>query len=275
MTPNYLKKTKENFPALTKGLKKVADYLLSDPMIFAIHPAKKVGEIIGVSETMVIRFCNTIGYDGYSFLQQEVRKHLLDLNQDSFDELNNEEPTSYHFAESMKNDITNLKNNIEKMELENMDAIVDTIINSDKVVIAGYYHSFTFAHWFFFNLNYTLGNASLYRPENDAGLLDLLPENSCIIVFSFYRYALDTIRLAEEAKNKGIKVITITDSRVAPVADFADIVLPVNMVNKSLFSKGPVTLSVINSILFEIIQRVEERGKIHPTFKFFIKDGEN
>ena len=52
----YEKRAKEEFPNLTKGLKKVANHLLTDPMVFAIHPVKKVGEIIGVSETMVIRF---------------------------------------------------------------------------------------------------------------------------------------------------------------------------------------------------------------------------
>ncbi|WP_257348205.1 MurR/RpiR family transcriptional regulator [Pseudalkalibacillus decolorationis] len=275
MSRNFIEMTKENFPHLTKGLKKVGDYLLSDPMIFAIHPAKKVGETIGVSETMIIRFCTSIGYSGFSELQKDVRNHLLDLKQESTNEhILENEPASNNYIESLKNDISNLSSASSQVDFENMDKIVESIINSEKVIVVGYYHSFTFAHWFYFNLTYTLGNASLYRPETDAGLLDLLPKNSCIIVFSFYRYALDTIRLAEEAKSKGIKVITITDSRVAPVSEFADIVLPINMAHSSLFSKGPVTLSIINSILNEIIHRVEKRGKIHTTYKYFIKDGE-
>lgn len=274
MTPEYVQLTEAHFPTLTKGLKKVADSLLSEPMIFAIQPAKEVGEIIGVSETMVIRFCNSIGYTGYSTLQKEVRKHLLDLNNNPKKQL---EPgiASNNFAESLTKDMSNLRMNIDKLEIEQIEDLVETLIGSDKVVIAGYYHSFAFAHWFTFNLNYILGNASLYRPETDAGLLDLLPKNSCIVVFSFYRYALDTIRLAEEAKEKGIKVLTITDSRVAPIADFADVVIPITISENTIFSKGPVTLSVVNSILFEIIQRVEERGKIHSIFKYFIKDGED
>ncbi|GGB43705.1 SIS domain-containing protein [Virgibacillus dakarensis] len=275
MAQDYLNRTKQCFPKLTKGLKKVADHLISEPMIFAIHPAKKVGKIIGVSETMVIRFCTTIGYSGYKPLQKEIRKHLLDLNQSSLEELNTNNYPANNYTRSMVADINNLNSNINEIELENIDAFVETIIDSQKLVIAGYYHSFTFAHWLYFNLSYILGNASLYRPETDAGLLDLLPEKSCIIVFSFYRYALDTLRLAEEAKNKGIKVITITDSRVAPVTEFADIVIPINMKRKDLFSKGPVTLSIINAILYEIIQRVEDREKIQETYKYFIKDGED
>lgn len=275
MDPIYLKKTKEIFPSLTKGLKKVADHLLSEPMTFAIHPAKKVGEIIGVSETMVIRFCNTVGYPGFSALQKEVRQQLLYLNESPDEAFISKANDANNFVKNMKNDIRNLEKNIEDLEPENLETTVEAIIESEKVVVAGYYHSFTFAHWFYFNLSYVLGNTSLYRPENDAGLLDLLPKKACIVIFSFYRYALDTIRLAEEAKNKGIKVICITDSRVSPVAEYADIIIPVNIRKKPLFNKGPVTLSLINAILFEIILRVEKRGKIKSTYKYFIKDGED
>src|SRR5699024_4024685 len=141
--------------------------------------------------------------------------------------------------------------------------LVDTMIDSERLMIAGYYRSFTFAHWLYFNLNYVLGNATLYQSETDAGLLDLLPEKSCIVIFSFFRYALDTLRLAEEAKNKNIKVIAVTDSRVSPITEYADIILPINSKNSNLFSKGPITLSIINAILNEIIQKTGEKSSIH------------
>ncbi|MYL40415.1 MurR/RpiR family transcriptional regulator [Virgibacillus salexigens] len=271
MTADFIQKTEANFSKLTKGLKVVADALLSDPMIFAIHPAKKVGDILGVSETMVIRFCHSIEYNGYTSLQKEVRQHLLELSQTSNHDMKIE---ANYFAESVQKDIKMIENNLEKLSIHDMEKIVETIIDCEKIVVAGYHHSFTFAHWLYFNLNYIVGNADLYRPETDAGLLDLLPNKACIIVFSFYRYAIDTIRLAEEAKAKGITVITITDSRVSPVVEFADICISLSINQHTLFSKGPVTLAVINAILFELVERVENRGKIQSTYKYFIKDGE-
>ncbi|MGJ9457948.1 MurR/RpiR family transcriptional regulator [Oceanobacillus sp. CF4.6] len=271
---NYMKKTREMLPTLTKGLKKVANHIISDPMIFAIHPAKKVGEIIGVSETMIIRFCNQIGYNGFSELQKEVRTHLLNLNQPSSEDAETES-TENPYISSMRDDISNIKMNMEKMDVKAVDEAVEKIINAEKIIVAGYYHSFTFAHWFSYNLNYILGNATLYRPENDAGLLDLLPKKSCIVIFSFFRYALDTIRLAEEAKKKGINVIVITDSWASPITDHADTVISLTIHDtKTLLNKGPLTMSFINSMLFEIINRTEDRGKIQPTYKYFIKDGE-
>lgn len=275
MVQHYVKVTKETLPSLTKGLKKVANQLLVDPMIFAVHPAKRVGEIIGVSETMVIRFCNQIGYTGFSDLQKEVRHHLLTLNQqDSSDE--ELEHLQHDIFSNMKKDLGHIRNSIEGMDVNSLYKTVDLIVKSEKVLIVGYYHLFTFAHWLSFNLNYVLGNAILYRSENDAGLLDLLPKNSSIVIFSFFRYAIDTIRLAEEAKERGLKVITITDSWVSPVAEKADLVISLSInESKTLINKGPVTISLINAILSEIMKRVESRGKIQANQKYYIKDGES
>ncbi|MGM8212406.1 MurR/RpiR family transcriptional regulator [Virgibacillus sp. W0430] len=273
MEPFYIRSTKEKFSILTKGLKKVGDYLLTDPFVFAIHTAKKVGSIIGVSETTVLRFCNEIGYDGYSTLQKDVRKFLLNLNQRAAVETDHESVDG-RFAQSIAVDMKNLKTTIDHLDENTMEEAVNRIVNSEKIMVVGFYQSFTYAHWCYFNLNYILGNVLLYRPEADAGLLDLMPKNACIILFSYYRYALQTIQLAEEAKNKGIKIISITDSLVSPIAQFSDVVISINAYHKSLIDKGPATISVINALLFECMQQVKDRGKIKGTYKYLIRDGE-
>lgn len=276
MSLTYVEKTKKKFPELSKGLKKVADELLTEPLSFAIHPAKKVGAIIGVSETMVIRFCHEIGYAGYSDLQRELRSIFLDLKKTESKQQIGETALVQSFARHMSGDIHRIQDNLDQMDEETLEKAIQKILTSEKILVAGYYHSFAFAHWLSFNLNYILGNASLYRPETDTGLLNLPAEKSCIVIFSFYRYAVDTIALAKEAKEKGIPIITITDSRVSPVAEFADIVIPLKVnYQKAFVAKGPVTLSFINALLMEIIERGESQGSLQPTYKYFVKDEKN
>jgi DNA-binding MurR/RpiR family transcriptional regulator len=275
MTSDYEIKTKNQFPYLTKGLKKVGDLLLSNPSIFATHSSKQIGEIIGVSETMVIRFCKSIGYDGFYMLQKDVINHLLVKSKSHYESLPEENnPNINYFGEHIKKDIALLNKNRNSLDFEQLESIVEAILNSKRIVISGYYQSFPFAHWLFFNLNYTLGNASLYRPETDALVFDFLPRESCVIVFSFSRYALDTIRFAEDAKNKGLKVIAFTDSRLAPIVDHSDIVVLVDVGDNSIFEKGPVTLSIINSILSEVMMRADKKVAETDKFKYFI-NGDN
>jgi len=272
MTLKYVISTKKEFPNLTKGLKKVGDSLLNNPSIFATHSSKKIGEIIGVSETMVIRFSKSIGYEGFNNLQKDVLNHLLTTTNNNNESLKEESNSSNYFGEHITRDINLLNSNINALDIEQLEVIVATFLKSERIVIAGYYQSFPFAHWLFFNLNYTLGNASLYRPETDALVFDYLPKNSCVIVFSFSRYAIDTIRFAEDAKNKGVKVIVFTDSRLAPIVDYADVVILVEVGNNSLLEKGPVTLSIINSILSEVMKRADKTVAETDMFKYFIND---
>ncbi|MFC7364255.1 MULTISPECIES: MurR/RpiR family transcriptional regulator [Bhargavaea] len=272
MPPKYVSETEIAFPSLSKGLKKVAESLLHDPITFAIHPAKKIGKIIGVSETMIIRFCRSIGYEGFSQLQEEVRKEMMHFNQGPISETSHYEKNPY--IQNVEEDIKILRNNLQYLEPDSLSSIAELMTQSERVIVVGYYQSQAFAYWLYFNLNYITGNAYLYRPEIDARLLDITPKNSCVVVFSFYRYAMDTIRFAEEARKKGITVIVITDSRVSPAIEFADHVVLINLSDASLLRKGPVTLSIVNSVLTEVVKQVNQSDIPPSMFKYFIKDGE-
>lgn len=277
MEPNYLLATKEKYDSLTKGLKKVADNLLADPMTFAIHPAKQSGKVIGVSETMIIRFCNEIGYKGFRDFQRDVREFLLNNLHDT--PILQIENYDNPLLKSMVLDITHLKRNIDQLDTEVINQVVETIINSKRRLIVGQYQSFSFAHWLSINLQYLIGDTILYRAEEDLQLIEQLPKESVVIAFSFFRYATSTLKMAEKAKKRGLTVIAITDTKSAPIAEFADIVIPlVFNRNRGTLHKSPITMSVLNVILFEIINIVEKDGETKSLsdkdYKFYISEGE-
>lgn len=262
---DYRKRVDQNFDQLSKGLKKVARYLLADPTSFAIWPAKEVGEAIGVSETMVIRLANALGYTGYSELQDEVKNYIYNLNkiQDTLrDSESREQLTLYE--QMIKRDQSNIEEMMRTVKQENIDLAVGKLLEADKVTVAGFHQSFSMAHWFSFNLNYILGNSSLFRPESEIPFVDTT-KNSCLVVFSFYRYALELLRLAEEAQNRGIFVIGITDSTIAPVAEYADLLIALKFSNRSPLDTGPVTFSLINTILTAIsIKKNNNQNSFYP-----------
>ncbi|MBS4192686.1 MurR/RpiR family transcriptional regulator [Bacillus sp. FJAT-49705] len=264
---SYIEKTKNRYDSLTKGLKKVGESLLSNPVLFATHPAKKVASLIDVSETMVIRFCKAIGYNGFSELQKDVQYRLLTiqpagkeyspLTSDSFENVMSiDEGTINHVAKNIDWDIAR--------------KIVDQIVAARSVKIVGYYQSFAYAHWFAYLLNNLLDNTALYRPETDVGITKKGYEHS-VVIFSYYRYALESIRLAKEAKLNENNVIVITDSQISPIVEYGDLVLTINTSQKSLLEKGPVTFSVLNALLLHIAQKVEKLDFVNPTNKYYIQ----
>ncbi|WP_054950419.1 MurR/RpiR family transcriptional regulator [Numidum massiliense] len=269
----YRKKTQQHYDNLTKGLKKVGEALLADPALFATHPAKTVARAIDVSETMVIRFCQAIGFNGYSDLQKDVQRALLTVNPpdpDADANRANETQATNPFAAVMATDEQTIELAARTIEWSVAEDIVEQLVAASAVSVVGYYHSFAFAHWFSFLLGHLLDNVTLYRPETDIGITKK-GTNDCVALFSYYRYALATIRLAEEAKANGLQVIVITDTRLSPIADYADYILTIQTSKKSVLEKGPVTFSVLNALLLHIAQKVGKLEFVNPTNKYFIQ----
>jgi DNA-binding MurR/RpiR family transcriptional regulator len=264
---NYHVRTKESYPHLTKGLKRIAEALLATPIMFATYTAKKNAETLDVSETMVIRFCKAIGYHGYRELQLDVQHSLLSLKLDSDDLFERKENS---FESIMNVDAQNILQAPSNIDWKMAEQIVETLIQAIEIKVVGYYQSYSYAHWFSFNLNSLLNNSSLYRPETDAVIMNKGKEN-CVVIFSYYRYALESIRIAEEAKENGNTVIIITDSVLSPISHLGDYVLSIQIAQKSILEKGPVTFSLLNSLLLHIAKKIEKVELVNPINKYYIK----
>src|SRR5690606_8319964 len=131
-----------------------------------------------------------IGYKGFSSLQQDVRAYLFDPKPAT----NLASTNTHRFSESIANDIKILNANMDKIEADDLQLVTETLMDSEKAVIVGYYHSFSLAHCFFYTLTCFLGNAHIDQPGPHVEFLELLPQKPCFFIFPFVRYASDKIR---------------------------------------------------------------------------------
>ena len=67
-----LQKIDEKYPRLSKGQKKLTDYIRQEYDKAAFLTAAKMGEVVGVSESTVVRFAMTLGYKGYPEFQKAL-----------------------------------------------------------------------------------------------------------------------------------------------------------------------------------------------------------
>ena len=77
MTPepnaNLFNKLQEITPSLSKGHRKIAVYITECYDKAAFMTASKLGKIVGVSESTVVRFATELGFEGYPELQRALR----------------------------------------------------------------------------------------------------------------------------------------------------------------------------------------------------------
>ena len=65
-----------NGKKLSKGHKKLAQYISTDYDKAAFMTASKLGEKVGVSESTVVRFATEMGFKGYPELQKELQQMI-------------------------------------------------------------------------------------------------------------------------------------------------------------------------------------------------------
>ena len=251
---DFQTKVKEIFATLSTGQKKVAKYLLDHPHEFAIHSAQEIGEVVGVSETTIIRFCYSLQLKGFSELQKIVRNQIF-VEKSSLNEYYSSKKqvmNEPNFLESvMKQDMTNIKKTIENLSKEDFLHVVKRLSEADYILISGLRSSFAAAHWLGFTLCIVRDDIHVYRPDIDDVFLQLnkMSENSIFIALSFHRYMKETIKLTKMAKEAGAFVIGITDSELAPIADFSDVLLPISKSRVSTIDTAPVLFSLLNALV--------------------------
>jgi DNA-binding MurR/RpiR family transcriptional regulator len=256
----------QKYNTFSKGLKRVSEYFLSNPEDFALHSAEQVGSQIHVSETTVIRFCNALGYSGFSPFQKEVQEQLLNKHSSLFEyhSMKNEMDKDHDFARKiMLKDSEVISQTAERLNIQEFEKAVERLALSNLVLVTGLRSSHAMAHWFSFTLDLIRGNVRLFRPDTDDVILRIreMDDKSVLFAFSFHRYTLETINIAKEAKRLGAFVIAITDSEVAPIREYSDVLFTVQLPKKSTLDVAPAVFSLMNALIAGVSVKNSEQFK--------------
>ncbi|MGP4073251.1 MurR/RpiR family transcriptional regulator [Piscibacillus sp. B03] len=270
--------------SLSKKMQLVVDYYKRQPQVFATHSAEQLGRLIGVSESTIIRFAQLLDFKGFRDFQKAVQKEVFHTERSlsAFTEGKpNQQDSRSLVHELMQRDQTYIQNVLEKLSEDVIETFIETIHQSSQVYVAGVRTSASFAQWFTFGLNLVTGKGHLYDQQHSdliTLVTDLKPDTT-LIVFSFHRYVSQTLHLAREAKRHGIKVLAVTDSDIAPITEFADVTIPIQLPIRSTLDAAPVTMSFLNAVLTALSikqgeafqERINAFESIQPE-GFFIKD---
>ncbi|EIJ78267.1 transcriptional regulator [Bacillus methanolicus PB1] len=256
----------QKYNQLSKGQQKVAKYLIENPKDFAVKNAQEIGFQAGVSESTVIRFCYAIQLSGFSELQKIIRKQLL-FKESSLGQFFSEKlewvDKPHFFAKVMERDRKHIQDTIKTISENDFELAIEKLTQAEHVFVSGLRTSFTAAHWFAFTLGLARENVKLIRKETDDifSTIASMNENSLLVSISFHRYLKETLKVAEMAKEQGAYVIGITDSPLAPIREFAELVFPIYRSNRSTIDAAPALMSFINALVAGVTVRNPDRFK--------------
>ncbi|WP_409304172.1 MurR/RpiR family transcriptional regulator [Peribacillus sp. SCS-155] len=258
---------KEKFPHLSAGQKKVATYLVDNLEEAAFKTAFQIGRKAQVSETTVIRLSYALGFQGFSQMQEKIQEQLIHHNKTgaaSRGHSGNGSVTEDTFTRLIESQVHILEHLLDYTNVQDIWKAVDALIAADQILIAGHRISNAAANWLSHSLSSLRENVSLCSPAGDFfEKLCNLTERSVVVVISFPRYAKETFKIAECAKQQGITLLSVTDRLLSPVGRISDITLTTEENAESGTNSTASVISLLELVIAGIHERDEKRIQLH------------
>lgn len=254
---DVLCRIQKQYSTLSKSQKRLADFMLSHYEKAVYMTAAKMGAVVGVSESTVVRFASELGYDGYPGMQralEEVIRVRLTTLQRMEVSLNRVEED--HIVSSvLRSDIDNIKETLNMLDMDTFQKVCQKILDARSVYILGIRSSEPLAVYLGYYLNLFFDDV---RPVVTGSISETfekvmkISEKDVLIGISFPRYSKRTVKAMELGKARGACVIAITDSDQSPVSACADYVLKAQSNTISFVDSIAGPLSLINALIVSL-----------------------
>lgn len=244
-----------NFTQLSKGQRLIAEYIISNYDKAAFMTAAKLGKMVGVSESTVVRFANALGFSGYPSLQnslQELIKNKLTtvqrLGMEDFSDKEN------FIKKVVQADMNNMRTTLENLDNETFYKVIDEIINAKRVYVLGLRSSTALAGYLGFYLSLILDNVKVVS----FGMSDIfeqllrVTEDDVVIGISYPRYSKKTLDALQYVKKQGCTIVGISDGTLSPIAKVSDYVLDAKSNMVSFVDSLVAPMSLINALIIAL-----------------------
>ncbi|MDN5352220.1 MAG: hypothetical protein PWQ12_1140, partial [Clostridiales bacterium] len=122
MGADLLGRIRQQYLTLSKSHKKIADYILQNYDKVAFMTAATLGKNVDISESTVVRFAGSLGYEGYPELQRELQETIkTKLTTVQRFELSKDRKESDYLTKIMLSDIDNIRAMVEQFDAGLMD----------------------------------------------------------------------------------------------------------------------------------------------------------
>jgi DNA-binding MurR/RpiR family transcriptional regulator len=248
-------------PTLTPKLKSVAKVILDNPNLVATTSMRALASRAGVTPPTMIRLATTLGFENYESFRQVFQ---ATVNEQNFEDRANWlqfssatdgiAPIVQEIAES---GLGNIRQFFQELDLDALTTAADIILEAPNVyvVAAGG------VHWLASYLNYVgkmaIPQMRLPRTSGNGLIEGLIPvcKGDVVLAMAYQPYARHGIEASEFALSRGARLIYLTDSRAAPLASEAEVLILQKTESPQFFPSMISVMAAIEILVSVIVAR--------------------
>ncbi|NRG16250.1 MurR/RpiR family transcriptional regulator [Rhizobiales bacterium] len=221
-----LEKLDGTIDGLPKRLKQCASFTRRHLHLVAVSTVSEMAGASGVAPSVYMRFCQALGFSGYSEMQDLFRARYTEFRPNYEERLANLREEGAigtgrllaDFAESGHKSLISLANTVTT---DRLDRIARGMASARVVHLVGLRRAFAVVSSMSYLFDKLGVAANLHY---GAGMLNtagtIFPEDALFAV-TYAPFSEETVRLAETTAKQGITVFGLTDSERCPIAEWA------------------------------------------------------
>lgn len=266
---DLITKIQSELPGFSKGQKQIARFILEHYDKAAFMTASRLGVTVGVSESTVVRFATELGYDGYPHLQRALQEMIRNkLTSVQRMEVAGDRMGGRDVLQTVLHaDTDMIRVTLDEIDRDAFQGAVDALMGAKRIYILGVRSSSALASFLGFYFNLLFENVTLVHTNSVSEIFEQVLRvgpGDVLFGISFPRYSKRTLSAMKYARDRGARVIALTDSQLSPLARVADHVLLARSDMASFVDSLVAPLSVINALIVAV--GMSRRDEIENTF---------
>ena len=263
MKQDLLTIIEERMPTFSKGQKQIASYIVEHYDKAAYLTAARLGKLVGVSESTVVRFANELEFEGYPEMQDALQKMIRTrLTSVQRMEVTNTLIGDGDILEKvLASDAEKIRYTMDAIDRQAFAEAIEKIAGARRIYIMGVRSSSTLSGFLNFNLRMIFDDVKFVQTTSRSEMFEeimRIGENDVMIAISFPRYSKRIANAVEFAHRAGADVVALTDSDNSPIAEFADQLLIAHSDMVSFVDSLVAPLSLINALVAALSMKKQE-----------------
>ena len=231
----------EGSATLPKRLRQCAAFVLLNPDRIAVSTVSELAEMAEVQPSAFVRFCQVLGFSGFSQLQRLFREAYAQRQWPDYTtrlemlHAEDDDSPAVLLGEFVSAGRSSLDNLLHSLNIADLESSVDLIAEAEVIHVAGFRRSMPVSTYLAYAFE-KLGAASVHH----AGVGRMSNHQSVrggdvLIAISFAPYTVETVELAAHARSVGASVVAITDAGLSPLRWLGTVALTVSEIDVGAF----------------------------------------
>lgn len=259
---NVLKKINQVFSSVSGQQKKIAIFITEHHKQAAFMTSAELAKASDVSPATVNRFCQQLGYRGYSDFQTSIQA-LLQNELTALDRVESRHDNQYSLQKVWTDEINALHLSLSRLALESYGRAVEKLSTARNLFIVGHQACEPVALYAAYCLSKIKPGVQRLdlRQLDCLGALNRMGPEDAALVFNMPRYPIKTVQALHALKVAGVGIVMVSHTDLCDNAQLADVML-VAPVRYHQFADGLSPLiCLVNALALDLYKRNEKEGK--------------